>query len=183
MKFVDFITRKEWKAKLPRRPFFEKQIPQRITVHHFIGFDEDISAKQMYGFDGIETMLALQKHDMKVLQLNDIAYHLIIDREGKVWEGRDFDCVGNHVKSNNTNNIGILLYGNFQIEEPTNGMIIAFKRSLIEIKVLFPNLDIPKCIFSHREFTFTECPGEHLYDIINNIKWGTNSIYDGVDEQ
>jgi len=49
----------------------------------------------------------------------------------------------------------------FQIEEPTNGMIIAFKRSLIEIKVLFQIL-IFLSVFSHREFTFTECPGEHL---------------------
>ena len=44
---------------------------------------------------------------------DDIGYHYIIDRDGKVAKGRQDSVVGAHVKGHNRNSMGICLLGGF----------------------------------------------------------------------
>jgi hypothetical protein len=164
-----FITRKEWKAK-DHTFTFAFHSPNRITIHHLCEpyYDEKIRNS----FKGSETLRMIQKYHMEKLKYIDIGYHRIIGLNGDIYEGRDFNIIGSHVRKFNTGNIGILLYGNFQYEFPSNEQIESLKHIILEIKTTYPHMDIPKCVFGHKDFVYHSCCGEHLYPIIHNIKYG-----------
>ena len=52
----------------------------------------------------------------------DIGYHFVIRRSGKVETGRAVDAIGSHVKGNNADSVGICLVGglNNQTFKPEN---------------------------------------------------------------
>lgn len=50
---------------------------------------------------------------------HDIGYHFYIEKDGKVYEGRNVDVKGAHSFSSNDISIGICLEGNFELEHPT----------------------------------------------------------------
>ena len=51
----------------------------------------------------------------------DIGYHFVIDREGRIWEGRELSWKGAHAgnKQANENNVGVALIGNFENSDPS----------------------------------------------------------------
>lgn len=90
----------------------------------------------------------------------DIGYHFIIDRAGRVWEGRNVAYQGAHVKDNNERNLGIMLLGNFDLQEPTTAQQESLRHT---ISVLSRHYRIPAArVYSHQEITPTRCPGKLL---------------------
>lgn len=45
---------------------------------------------------------------------NDIGYHFVIRRDGKIEKGRDVETIGAHVEGHNKNSIGICLVGGYK---------------------------------------------------------------------
>jgi hypothetical protein len=89
-----------------------------------------------------------------------------------------FDIVGAHAKSNNTGNIGIMLIGNFEVEKPTKEQIASLKELLKYLQVKYPTLKLPSCLYGHKDFNYTDCPGTNLYPIVLDIKNGKIPIYE-----
>ncbi len=117
----------------------------------------------------------------------DIAYHFGIDRMGRVWQLRDLEYRGEHVRDGfapphwlmqyiqyrssptqpvhgryiwNAHNIGVASIGNFMIQEPT----IQQKQTILRFGTLLRrlyNIPIYHC-YTHRELVATECPGHNL---------------------
>ncbi len=137
----------------------------RITVHH----------------DGIEPITPLETYDQIQSRLQtirkyhlargwaDIGYHYIIDPRGRVWMGRPLQLQGAHVSGGNDGNIGILLLGNFQFEQPSDE---ALESLSILIGKLQKKYRIPAGrIYGHCELAVgTECPGHHLKDKMGAIR-------------
>ena len=92
----------------------------------------------------------------------DIGYHVVIDRAGRVWEGRPLQWQGAHVKNHNEGNLGILVMGNFEIQQPTAAQLASLDKVVrmarAQWKVSKSNLK------SHREWAdaSTSCPGKNL---------------------
>jgi len=137
----------------------------RITVHH----------------DGIEPVTTLETYDQVRSRVQtirkyhlgrgwaDIGYHFIIDPRGRVWIGRPLQLQGAHVSGGNVGNIGILLLGNFQFEQPSDE---AMETLSVLIRKLQKKYRIPADrIYGHCELAKgTECPGHHLKDKMGAIR-------------
>lgn len=177
---MKFITRVEWKAKLPTVPYHH-HIPRKITIHHQ-GFPEDYpTIHQIPCFEGHKTVRKLQKlHQDKTMGrgLIDIAWHAIIAPNGDIYECRPFSVEGQHVKNNNNGNIGIMIVGNFNVEKPTKEQVYSLRQLIIKLSVDFSSINIPKCINGHKAFTFTECPGANLHSLILDWKYEKLSIFE-----
>ena len=58
-----------------------------------------------------EKVAEVRRWHVEERKWSDVGYHLLIDRDGTVIEGRPLERVGAHVKGHNTGTIGIALFG------------------------------------------------------------------------
>lgn len=94
---------------------------------------------------------------------NDIGYHFIIDRDGKIANGRDVSVVGAHVQGRNANTIGICLIGGHG-SSPTDHFADHYTpeqeaalRDLIgELQVMHPTIGK---VSGHNDYAAKACPG------------------------
>lgn len=89
----------------------------------------------------------------------DIGYHYLIEKNGKISKGRSKKYIGAHVKGHNKNSLSICLIGNLDESLPTRKQLeklIRFLRKLSKkYKISIEN------ILGHREFpdVTKTCPG------------------------
>lgn len=132
-----------------------------ITVHHdgmnaFTGEAENDSIKRLVSIQGAHT----QRTSKAGEKWADIGYHYIIDRGGRVWEGRPIRYQGAHVQDYNEHNIGVMCMGNFNLQYPTKAQsdrLDQFVAQLMrEHRISLRN------VRTHQELQPTECPGRSL---------------------
>lgn len=111
----------------------------------------------------------------------DIGYNYIVDREGKVYEGRagGEGVIGAHSGPGNNGSIGIAVLGNYQETELPQKVLNALGE-LIAAKSKIHNIDpeakgsfrgeIMPNIFGHKDIMSTTCPGAFLYEKIPVIR-------------
>ena len=107
---------------------------------------------------------ALDIHKMHLkFGWNGIGYHKIINRSGKVENGRPEYWIGAHVKGKNDISLGVCLIGR---DNFTKNQFKSLKRVLKKWKKLYPNAKI----VGHRDTGKTKktCPN---FDV---IKWSKN---------
>lgn len=90
----------------------------------------------------------------------DIGYHYIIDRNGRVWEGRPIRFQGAHVQDHNENNIGVLVMGNFERQQPSSPQLATVDRFVAQL--MRQHRVSLASVRTHREWNPTECPGRNL---------------------
>ncbi|MEE2940529.1 MAG: peptidoglycan recognition family protein, partial [Planctomycetota bacterium] len=128
-----------------------------ITVHLSVvaSASDSLSAS-------LDTVRRIQREHMnRSLPYGDIGYHFLIDRAGRIIEGRKLRWQGAHAGgANNRGNVGICLIGNFEVEEPTRAAINALERLVFELQ---SELGIPRRnVKPHLEWKETKCPGKNL---------------------
>lgn len=176
---LKLISKKDW-GGLPSRGSLQIHHPEKITFHHE-GPDKGFEKiHRIPCFEGAASIRKIQKFHMYEQGMADIKYHYVIAPNGDIYEGRQPHYLGKHVNKNNRGNLGVLVIGNFNIETPTSQQISSVKKLCIHISFLFPNIDIPKCIGGHRDFDIEmeTCPGDNLYNIISDIKYGIVPLFD-----
>lgn len=128
----------------------------RITVHHEgwtpVWFtDQSTTAQRL---EHIRTTHTRDRH------WADIGYHYIIDRAGRVWEGRNLHYQGAHVADNNEHNIGVMLLGNFDRQTPSSAQLGTLRNTL---QTLVQGYRVPVTrVYTHQELNPTACPGRGL---------------------
>jgi len=97
-----------------------------------------------------------------------IAYHFLIDREGRVWQGRPMNMGGGHVRGNlNMTTVGIAWRGNFQNERMTPAARAAGEQLIRDLLRTYPSI---RWIHGHGSLrthidsnqTATACPGRNF---------------------
>jgi len=159
------IARANWASTGPAR---KKVNPMRgvtrITVHHE-GWKPVYFADTRSTADRIELIRTVHTRDRG---WGDIGYHYIVDREGKVWEGRPIAYQGAHVRNNNEHNLGILVLGNFDKQTPSdpqlNGLVTSIKAFQTQHKVQ------KRRVFTHQEIVSTACPGKNLQNQMAGVR-------------
>ena len=128
----------------------------RITVHH--------EGWKPVLFTGLEHTAArletLRKAHLRRLDAGDIGYHFVVDRAGRVWEGRPLRYQGAHVKGHNEHNLGIMALGNFERQRPSPDQLGALYE-LIGNAMRHYGI-AAGALHTHRELGPTLCPGKHL---------------------
>ena len=89
---------------------------------------------------------------------NEIGYHFVVRKNGRIEEGRDISKVGAHTRGYNKDSIGIVLTGSNDLAwYPTNKQIVAAKVLIAALRSAYA---IPQHkVYLHRELGSTACPG------------------------
>ena len=169
-KDVKLIKRYQWGALEPKK-YYYYHFPTVITLHDTHRLLNRLNFRFQKRFHGKKTVREMQLEDMRN-GLIDIGYHYIIDYDGYVYEGRPIDVEGCHVKGKNKGNIGIVLVGNFDVENPTREQIDALLKVIEYIHSVFNYMKIPECITYHKTTSNDGfyCCGKLIHTIIKYIK-------------
>ena len=100
----------------------------------------------------------------------DIGYHYIVDRAGRVWEGRPIRYQGAHVEDRNEHNIGVMCMGNFQEQSPTKAQTDRLDMFVAE---LMRTYGIPlRSVRTHQEWAGarTDCPGRSMQSYMTRTR-------------
>ena len=157
-------ARKEWGAAPAVEGTGSLGSPRMITVHHsgggvFSALDELAASLAIKG---------IQETHMSVKGWDDIGYHLIVDPAGRLWEGRHLDRIGAHAGSRRLNqgNIGILVLGNFDLQQPVPAQLARLDELLTRLQRRFaiaaPEIYTHNAIRALENLGATACPGSHL---------------------
>ena len=181
----DLITRADWNAG----PFIGNPVPlsssnyTNMTFHHAAGFTATTYA------EGIAQVKAIQDFHQNGRGWSDIGYQFVVDRGGRVYQGRPFLdgsttlneipalSLGAHVGGFNTGNIGICLLGCYHPPEGANCVDQVTVESLDTYITMFAFLgeayNIPisdNSLKGHRDFSSTSCPGDNAYALLPTIR-------------
>jgi hypothetical protein len=162
------VTRAQWKARAMLANHDPMTKPYRITLHH--------TAEPMPGDTLPATITEVQNIQMLHMRDRDwadIGYHFLIDRAGRVIEGRSLEVQGAHAGNSDANrgNLGIALLGNFaaqpergpqytRVQEPTAVQLQALGELVGALQQRFSISN--QELWAHDHFRETECPGGRL---------------------
>jgi hypothetical protein len=121
---------------------------------------------------------------------SDIGYNFLVDRFGRIWEGRyggvDRPVVGAHTRGYNEYSFAMSAIGNYDIAQPPQVMLdsyaslFAWKLSLSNIRADATRLWVKdrylQAINGHRDAGQTACPGRYLYAKIPSIRVAAQAI-------
>ncbi|MGV3561859.1 MAG: FG-GAP-like repeat-containing protein [Nocardioides sp.] len=115
---------------------------------------------------------------------SDIGYNFLVDRFGRIWEGRaggvERPVVGAHTLGYNDDAFAMSAIGNFELVQPSAalvqayGALFAWKLSLHGVDAASTRQMVAGDTFSaingHSDADQTACPGRYLYDRIGDIR-------------
>ncbi|MDX1565520.1 MAG: peptidoglycan recognition family protein [Phycisphaeraceae bacterium] len=127
----------------------------RITIHH-----EGYKPVWFSDVASTRDRLELIRKSHRSRGWSDIGYHFILDRGGRVWEGRPVRYQGAHVRSNNRHNIGVMVLGNFERQKPSAAQLRTLPQFIAKLRRHY-KVEASK-IYTHRELVATSCPGKNL---------------------
>ncbi|MBO9523837.1 MAG: VCBS repeat-containing protein [Nocardioidaceae bacterium] len=125
---------------------------------------------------------------------SDIGYNYLVDRFGRIWEGRyggvDRAVVGAHTLGYNEYAFAMSAIGNFDVAQPPQAVLDAYARlfawklSLYNIRADATRLYVKdrylQAINGHRDVGQTACPGRYLYAKIPSIRVAAQAIQNGA---
>jgi N-acetylmuramoyl-L-alanine amidase len=130
---------------------------QRLTIHHT---DEHSG---MAGLADVEIIRRIENYHRNDARHKwcAIGYHYIVGKDGRVYEGRPARYQGAHVRSENENNLGISVIGNFSSQLPSTRQLSALRSFLDDSREKYHVAK--RNVFGHRDLNKSECPGDALY--------------------
>jgi uncharacterized protein with LGFP repeats len=166
------------------------------TIHHTAD-SNDYTADQVPAI-----MRSIYRYHTVSLGWGDIGYNVIVDKFGRLWEGRygglASTVMGAHAGGFNTATFGVSMLGNYDIAPTTPKMIdaveavIAWKLSLYGVDPAgtttltssgggtsrYPaGVKVTKpTIFAHRDVGSTACPGRYGYAKMDEIRAGVTAL-------
>jgi hypothetical protein len=187
-----FVSRKAWGADESLRncdPYYAPKLKMAF-VHHTAG-SNDYSSSQ-----SDDIVRSIYWYHTEVNGWCDIAYNFLVDRYGTLYIGRAggtrVPTVPGATQGFNTGSTAVAAMGNFMDVAPTRATVRSIKRVLawrLDVAHLpatgwarmvsggGPNTRYPegtevwlKLISGHRRTGYTDCPGDHLNDLLWGIR-------------
>lgn len=137
---------------------------QRITVHHE-GWTPIFATDQRTIASRIEDIRGSHTGSRR---WSDIGYHYVVDRAGRIWEGRNIRFQGAHVSKNNEHNVGIMVLGNFDRQSPSGAQLDALRLCLRSLMKTYGVST--RRVYTHQELMPTACPGRALQPRIASLR-------------
>ncbi len=183
------VTRAGWGAdeSIKRAPPSYAPEIRAAIVHHTAGSN---------GYTAAESpaiVRAIQTYHVKGNGWNDIGYNFLVDKYGKVFEGRyggiDRNVVGAHAEGFNTGSVGAAVIGEYSslaVSEKAReslAKLLAWRLDLAHVEPIstrsyisggnarFPS-GVPvflRAVSGHRDTGFTDCPGRALYALLGDV--------------
>ena len=140
-----------------------RTVTDMIVMHHIGGSNREVTAAEVH-----------QWH------LNNgwagIGYHYLIHQDGTIERGRPRDTIGAHCYGENDHTIGINVVGEFDGAWPTAAQLDSAARLLAVLCQIYRLHPDEGTIVGHRDLSSTACPGQHLYDLLPDIRKKTATL-------
>ncbi len=163
---ITALSRQRWQADSPLTNRLNPMGSVRlVTVHHEGNPRPNNDSTPAEVASDLRKIQIEHRQRMKA---GDIGYHFIVDRSGRIWQGRDVRYQGAHVSAHNSNNIGIMCLGNFELQQPTS-VQLASLRNLCQTLLHGYSLPVTS-LHVHSDLASTCCPGRNLKPCVTNIK-------------
>ncbi len=146
-------------------------------VHHTVNAN-DYSANQVPSI-----LRSIYAYHVQGRGWSDIGYNFLVDRFGRVWEGRwggiGRAVIGAHTLGYNEESFAMSAIGNFENVQPRKAMLRAYSRlyawklSLYGVaaqSTVRIDGDSFRAVNGHRDAASTACPGRHLYARLGRIR-------------
>lgn len=184
-----FISRSAWRAQRPRHRAGIGKV-KAVFVHHTVNAND-------YGRqESAAIVRSIQEYHRNVLGWDDIGYNALVDRFGRIFEGRagglDKAVIGAQAQGFNAQSAGVALIGDFSNESPSRQAVAGLVRYLawkLAIHDLDPEgvvrlrstggessrvgagetLRVDR-VAGHRKADLTECPGNGLNRELPHIR-------------
>lgn len=177
------IPRRGWQAneKIVRAAPRYAPILRLAVVHHTAGSNS-------YAIeDSAAIVKGIQLYHVKANGWDDIGYNFLVDRYGRVFEGRgggvDRNVVGAHAEGFNTGSVGVAVIGTYSSGAPTKeaeralAALLAWRLDVSHLdpasssivtsggnpRFRFGGGVYLRAVSGHRDTGFTACPGNGLY--------------------
>jgi hypothetical protein len=161
------LRRDRWHAKPPRRALDPDWNYNAIVVHYT-------------GHANLTSVQAIQDFDVDHQHWDDMAYHYAVTPGGTIYEGRELQFKGSHLKLQNTGKIGIVCMGDFDDsllnllsgrsysgDPVAAAMLGALERLSRTLLRYFPITTFG----GHREYGISDtCPGDHLLPLVQKMR-------------
>jgi hypothetical protein len=121
----------------------------------------------------------------------DIGYNFVVDKFGRIWEGRyggiSRAVVGAHTYGYNSYAFGTAVLGTYMGNEPTSDTLRAFSELIAwkfgvhgvdPTKVGYPGIKDVPAIAGHRDGGATACPGDKLYSQLSIVRGKVANLLD-----
>ena len=147
--------RSAWGAAPPRAGMRAHTI-ERVTVHH-------TGSPAWYGIPSVPAYLRQIHafHTGPERGWPDIAYHLLVDLDGVIWEGRSLEVAGDTATSYDpAGHALIAVLGDYDAQSPNEAQVEAVRetvRWLLEVYALDRSV-----VGAHRDYAATACPGRNV---------------------
>jgi hypothetical protein len=174
-------SRAQWGANEKIR---EQTAPTYGSVHG--GFvHHTVNANDYTAAEVPAIIRAIYTYHVKSRGWRDIGYNFLIDRFGRIWEGRyggvTRNVIGAHTENYNGDSFGASAIGNFDIAQPPQAVVGAFgalfgwKLAINGVSAAAKNVKIGSRVFAssimaHRDTKSTACPGRYLYARMPDIR-------------
>lgn len=160
--------REVWGARPPKSLTMDGP-KHTVFIHHSDGLGNAFTTKA----EQRACMRSIQNYHMDHNGWNDIGYAFVVFQpEGsilhhaRVYDGRNVHAIPAAQLGHNTGTIPVCVVGNFQIERVQR----VTKERLIEVvRNLKKEFGIHS-IKGHRDVNQTDCPGDHLYPLVSEIR-------------
>lgn len=145
---MNIISRSGWGARAPRdRNTTSWTHRTGFVVHHSAG-------------PSSQSVKTIQNYHMNSRGWDDVGYNFLIDRHGRIYEGRGWTVIGAHAKGHNTSNIGVCVIGNYTDTAPNEEIKDALAWLYAEAN---RRASKTLAIRTHRMVGSTACPGDKLH--------------------
>src|SRR5687767_6547498 len=168
------MRRTDWGADPSLLSWRPEYVPVRkFAVHH--------TATSDGGADPAVALRAIYYYHAVTLGWGDIGYNYLIDRAGRIYEGRagGVNVVGAHSGLHSAGSDGIGLLGSFEGQRPTEAMLGALARLIAwrsAAQGISPTASgwlvdrvLPN-VYGHKDVMVTECPGDSVYALLPSVR-------------
>lgn len=134
----------------------------RITVHH------TGEHAGLVGLPDMEVVRRIENYHRNEKRWAAIGYHFLVGKDGRIYEGRPVKFQGAHTSTENENNIGISVIGDFMHQLPNERQLSALRTFLDDHRRKY---GISKArIYGHRDLHASLCPGDALYGWVRQYR-------------
>jgi len=137
----------------------------RVTIHHSAIVSSALNPREV-----AREIRDIQRMHQEGRHWADIGYHYVVDRGGRIWEGRSLDIQGAHAGNRDLNrgNVGVVLLGDFNVQRVSSDQEHALETLLLYLGERF-GIEAGE-IHTHGELKNTECPGRDLQRVVDRVR-------------